>query len=156
MLEVQAKQEEEHDAEGVGRASYHSHSRHVLILRDEGQRDEECEEVEEHEDLGGAQSRPMPPILEQRQNNRVRRCARLPSQILAILTNQEVLQERGGPRTIEETEQDCIKDGRCDDTREVKHSHVVGLVKLVLAKDAMKDAISVVRVHDAFQEVLDG
>ena len=32
----------------------------------------------------------------------------------------------------------------------------MSLVELVLSKDAMEDAISIVGVHDSFEEVLDG
>ena len=78
LLEVEAEQEEGHDADRVRRIHYHLHASHVFILSNEGQRDEESEEVEEQENVCSAKNRPVAPVLEERQDEGVHDITRLP------------------------------------------------------------------------------
>ena len=70
--------------------------------------------------------------------------------------DQQVLQVGRGPCAVEQAEENGVDYARENDSTEVEDIQVVCLVELVLSKDAMEDAIAVIRVHDAFQEVLDG
>ena len=62
----------------------------------------------------------------------------------------------GGPRSVEEAEEDGVEDGAEEHPREVEQAQTVRLVELVLAEDAVEDPVAVVRVKDALNTVQEG